>query len=1104
MQSKKYRLGIDVGINSLGICAVEVADDGCPLGLLNSQVIIHDGGVDPTAQKTAGTRLAVSGVARRTRRLVRRRRQRLFELDQFITEQGWPLVELSASDDPFLPWRVRAELADGPVRAEERGEKISIALRHIARHRGWRNPFARVESLHDVEEESEFFQSLRSRVEDGLGYELPQNITSAQIVACVGIMGGQRLRGNDEKSGVFAGKLHQSDNAREIRKIFRVQGLSDQLAFSVIDEVFTAMAPGAKSAERVGKDPLPGQNYPRALKASLAFEEYRVAAALANVRVVDGPRLRRRLTSQEMTEAFRFLTSQSDESIMWGDVAHKLGLPSASLRGAAVDLDGERLSAKPPVMISQARIHASKISPLNKWWRNADLNDKEHLIRVLAHGEEPDGSLGDLLSDLDDKNLANLDKIHLVSGRAAYSEDSLRRLTARMLRDACDLHTARKMEFGVDDDWQPPAPSIGEPVGNPATDRVLKETARVIGRLRAIYGDPLSVNIEHVREGFSSARMANQRDRENQRRYKKNQETVKNIMEEENLSSPPRWEDVRRYNALQRQHGNCLYCGDQITFRTAEMDHIIPRAGAGSTNTMNNLVAICRRCNQLKGKTIFSQWANECGVPGVSLDEAIERVKMWDRDPAVSSAAFKRFQREVILRLKRADEDPEIDGRSMESVAWMARELRRRVDQEIPSAMVNVYRGELTAEARKASGLEKVVPYIGGPGKTRFDRRHHAVDAAVIAMMRPAVAKTLAERIELRKEQRYSAGEDSRKWKTHQGDDSTLYQQWLLDMRTLAGLLKLAFTEDRIPVRRNLRLRLANSAIHDDTIHKFKESGCYHLGDELPVAIIDRAGTPALWCALTREPDFDSKKGLPKKDDRTVKVNGTLVTADEVIPIGPNRPFVLVRNGYAGIGGNIHHARIYRFAAKGKSSYGMIRVFGQDLQHHLNEDLFNVTLPLQSISLRMSDKKVRAAVVNGKAEYLGWIVTNDELFIDMSSSMELADMKVFNELLPGTCHWRISGFEDASRLTLKPAQLADEGLSKIGVHESSDSVSARIAASKEVHKIFDKGWRANVNKLILNHHPVVIRRDSLGRVRLTSRSHLPITWDVTHGTMAGG
>ncbi len=71
------RVGIDVGDRSVGAAAVEYDDDGWPIRILSAVSHIHDGGMDPDTAKSPQSRLATTGVARRTRRLTRRRRRRL-------------------------------------------------------------------------------------------------------------------------------------------------------------------------------------------------------------------------------------------------------------------------------------------------------------------------------------------------------------------------------------------------------------------------------------------------------------------------------------------------------------------------------------------------------------------------------------------------------------------------------------------------------------------------------------------------------------------------------------------------------------------------------------------------------------------------------------------------------------------------------------------------------------------------------------------------------------------------------------------------------------------------------------------------------------------
>ncbi len=57
----RYRVGIDVGLRSIGFCAVEVDEHDQPLNLLNSTVFIHDAGVDPNENKAAKSRKLTAG-----------------------------------------------------------------------------------------------------------------------------------------------------------------------------------------------------------------------------------------------------------------------------------------------------------------------------------------------------------------------------------------------------------------------------------------------------------------------------------------------------------------------------------------------------------------------------------------------------------------------------------------------------------------------------------------------------------------------------------------------------------------------------------------------------------------------------------------------------------------------------------------------------------------------------------------------------------------------------------------------------------------------------------------------------------------------------------
>ena len=1091
-----YRVGIDVGSYSIGMAAIAIDDDGKPTEILSAISLIHDSGVDPDSAKSAATRLATSGIARRTRRLYRRKRKRLAKLDKFISSQGWPLTEFEEYEDPFYPWRVRAELATTAIAdQQELGEKLSIALRHIARHRGWRNPYSKVNALYTVTEPSDALVSIQEQCATELGRPIPPTTTVGQLVASMNL-GKTRLRGEDS---LLAARPRQSDNANEIHAIAKVQGLSNELVKQIIDHVFAAESPKGSAAERVGKDPLQPTKK-RALKASDAFQRYRIAALIGNLRIRDGKKYRR-LTAEETRLVFDYLRSlPAKQEPTWQLVAEQLKIDRGNLVGTAIMTDdGERAGAKPPVHETNRLMESTKIKPLATWWKSADADARAAMVKALSNAEVDDfdsqagAQVQEFFFGISDEDQEKLDGLHLPIGRAAYSEDTLVRLTKRMISEGMDLYEARQAEFKIPNDWAPPAPEIGERVGNPAVDRVLKATARWLNAAERQWGAPKSVNIEHVRAAFMSESSARELDRDNQHRAKRNVKVVAEMQEKLGIEGRPSRADVWRFQSIQRQNGKCAYCGAQISFKNSEMDHIVPQAGEGSTNTRDNLVAVCRECNSSKSNIAFAVWAENTSRPGVSVQKAVERTRHWVTDSGLRKPEFDKFRKQVCDRLRRKATDEPIDARSLESVAWMANELRSRIAQKFKDGdtKVRVYKGALTAEARRASGISGKLEFVDGKGKSRLDRRHHAVDAAVVAFMSNYVAETLALRSNMKFDYELRSSEESKqelerkkpKYKTFTGPTPAHQAEWVKwkdRMQDLAELLNNALMQDRIVVMHNLRLRLGNGAAHEDTIGKLTR---FKVGDAISTTDIDRASSEALWCALTRDPDYDPKTGLPENPNRTIRIHGTHLTASDEITVFPvAAASIPIRDGFAKLGSNYHHVRLFRVPNGKKYKYCLMQVYTVDLLKFRKEDLFTVKLKPQTISVRTCEAPLRKALANGTAEYLGWLVSDDELLIDTSSFKTTGIVKLQEEY-GQVKRWRLAGLNSVSGMKLRPLYLSKEGL--------------KPNVDPEIKKIVgDRTWIVAVHKLFDTGHVKIIRRDVLGRPRLYSAAHLPICWEV--------
>ena len=1094
MSAHHLRVGIDVGTHSVGLATLRVDDHGTPIELLSALSHIHDSGVGKEGKKDHDTRKKLSGIARRARRLLRNRRKRLQQLDKVLLDLGFPIpklgefLDLNEQTDPYRVWRVRARLVEEKLPKELRAPAISMAVRHIARHRGWRNPYSTVESLLSPAEESPFMRALRERIMTTTGNVLDDDITPGQAMAQVALTHDISMRGPE---GIL-GKLHQSDNANEIRKICDRQGVSSEVCKQLLRAVFKAESPRGSAVSRVARDPLPGQgSFRRAPKCDPEFQRFRIISIVANLRISEATGENRPLTADERRQVVAFLMKDSQADLTWVDVAEKLDVHRRDLRGTAVLTDdGERSAARPPFDATDRIMRQSKIRSLRTWWTKSDAEQRNAMICYL-YEKSADSECAEVIAELPEEDQAKLDSLHLPAGRAAYSRESLTALSDHMLATSDDLHEARKQLFGVDDSWVPPAEPVGTPVGNPSVDRTLKIVARYLSAVKSMWGTPEIIHVEHVRDGFTSERMAEERDKADRRRYDDNQKAIQNIQQDYGKEGYISRGDIVRHDALELQGSACLYCGTTIDRHTCQLDHIVPQAGPGSNNRRGNLVAVCERCNRSKSNTPFAVWAQNCGIPDVGLKEVIGRVRSWRKQtPRTSSGDLKRLKKEVIARLRRTQEDPEIDERSMESVAWMANELHHRIAAAYPETTVMVYRGSITAAARKAAGIDSRINLIGEKGrKDRLDRRHHAVDASVVALMEPSVAKTLAERSSIRGEQRLSGQKQT--WKQYTG--STVgarehFEMWRSHMLRLTELFNERLAADKVYVTEHIRLRLSDGNAHTVKPSKLVS---HRLGDGLTVQQIDRACTPALWCALTREKDFDEKNCLPAREDRSIRVHGQEIKSTDYIQVFSKKektksdrdeaPFgaIAVRGGFVEIGPSIHHARIYRIEGE-KPAYAMLRVFTHDLLSQRHGDLFSAVVPPQSISMRCAEPKLRQAIAAGNATYLGWVVVGDELEINVDSftSGQIAN---FLKEYPGTTRWRIRGFYNDRQLRLRPAYLSAEGLA-----DPSEAVSKTLSIP---------GWLPAINQVAATH-PRVIRRDALGRVRKSGRSGLPTSWII--------
>ena len=130
----KYRLGLDLGTNSLGWAAVKLGDDGEPYGLLDLGVRIFPDGRNERSE-------ASNAVERRTARGQRRLRDRYLQRRGGLMQAmvAWGLMPEDETERKSLengdPYRLRARALDERLVPFELGR----ALFHLAQRRGFKS-----------------------------------------------------------------------------------------------------------------------------------------------------------------------------------------------------------------------------------------------------------------------------------------------------------------------------------------------------------------------------------------------------------------------------------------------------------------------------------------------------------------------------------------------------------------------------------------------------------------------------------------------------------------------------------------------------------------------------------------------------------------------------------------------------------------------------------------------------------------------------------------------------------------------------------------------------------------------------------------------------
>lgn len=754
-----YVLGLDLGARSLGWAAV-AREDGRFTALLGLGVRVFEAGVEGDIERGREESRAVARrTARLARRQIRRRRQRARALWAALSRAGLlPQVEhkpgqplcsaiqqtINALDRDLrekhagrpavhqLPYLLRSLCVEGPVEPYELGR----ALYHLGQRRGFQSN--RKVSAKPDEDRSEVYSGIRD-----LRARL-QGATLGQYLATV-----DPNPANPNTRKIRRQFTHRDMYRDEFERICETQSphhpcLTPELR-ATLARILFAQRLLQSGDDLVGQcEWEPGEK--RAPVWSLEFQRFRILQTVNHLRVILPDQSERSLTPDERASLAARLDTVRELTV--AAAKRHLLLP----RNARFTLEeGGQSRFKGNTVNAQMAEHFGEL------WAAMSFDERCRLIEDIAQAVTDEELVTVLSSRFGGAGLplAQIaESISLPPGYASLSRKALRNVLP-FLESGLSVQEARQQAgYNIEKTFEvheflPPLRSTPLDIRNPAVMRSLTELRKVVNAVIRKWGKPAEIHIEVARE-LKKSREARQEESRNNRRGEAERERMRSLISSECGIPPERVtrDAIDRARLWEECNHICPYTGAPLGSLTSllsgqssvHVEHIIPRS-ISLDDSFANLTLATSEANALKGnRTPFEAFGSDPS----KFEAILQRVQNF-KGP---------FARRKLIRFKMAETDKEallaeFSTRHLNDTRYASRLAAQYLAHLYGSEIVEGRRvilkvtGQVTAWLR---GLWNLNPILGGDArKSRDDHRHHAIDAAVIAVLGQRWINALSE-----------------------------------------------------------------------------------------------------------------------------------------------------------------------------------------------------------------------------------------------------------------------------------------------------------------------------------------------------------------------
>ena len=779
-----YRLGLDVGIKSVGWCVLECDENGEPIQInaLNSRIF------DAAEQPKTGASLAEPRRnARGLRRRIRRKSFRLERIRKLFSENG---IELFETQDDLICLKDEYKNLDVvKLRSDALDKKLTEAefarvLYSLARHRGFKSN--KREGAKDSDE-GKLLGSIRKSEEEMR--ESGMRTRGEQLYKKY-LMEGKPVH---NKGGDYSMCVSRDILVKEIELFFEKQKefgnnfATDENKEKYLD-IFLSQrnfdeGPGKGSQYTGSHDVKKCEIYRDedvAAKGTYTSEWATIYQKINNLSIICGGD-RRRLSNEErqiavelakkvdkvtykafrkaikLDDDYRFSAlnysekKKSDKKKNEGESKSDVVEINDVVDSLACEDKGDFITAKNSNKIVKA-LNDNLKSDIELIDEIAEICTKyksENLFRsAIAESKIIDGRLDEKtiekLSKIDMKGYGHL-SLHVLREILPYLEEGM--VYSDAMQKAGHNHSEHNFEkqkyLGTKEVYD----AIGG-VTSPVVKRALSQTVKVIDAVIRQYGSPYAINIELARDMSMSKDERDKLKKENDARAAKNEAIRENIAK---LNAMPNSTNVLKYKLYEEQDHKCAYSMETLDINHLfedgyyEIDHIIPYSRSFD-DSFNNKVLVLKRENQNKRNSTPVEYFERIG-------------RDYDEVLAFWKAVYqKRNRKKLELLQKKEINESEWKNRALNDTRYASRMLANLIKDYLlfdekskeKYGRVETVKGAITSYLRRFWGVQKI----------REDGdKHHAVDAAIIACVTPKTKNKI---------ERYNQIKESRKMRNGQ------------------------------------------------------------------------------------------------------------------------------------------------------------------------------------------------------------------------------------------------------------------------------------------------------------------------------------------------